>query len=156
MMIYFVVANVMRDNSNFVYHNWHMPILINTHQLLTGLVAQIYAHGLSIFVVWHQMILPISSIVSPLDGSGASEVSLKSLQWRHNERDGVSNLQRLHCLLSHLFGYRSKKTSKLRFTGLCAGNSPVTGEFPAQKASNAENVSIFRRHHVPLLLIQNR
>ena len=36
----------------------------------------------------------------------------------------------------------SKKTSKLRVTGLCAGNSPVTGEFPAQKASNAENVSI--------------
>ena len=26
------------------------------------------------------------------------------------------------------------------------GNSPVTGEFPAQRASNAENVSIWRRH----------
>ena len=24
---------------------------------------------------------------------------------------------------------------------LCEGNSPVTGEFPAQRASNAENVS---------------
>ena len=32
-------------------------------------------------------------------------------------------------------------------TGLCAGNSPGTGEFPAQKASNAENVSIWWRHH---------
>ena len=42
---------------------------------------------------------------------------------------------------------RSKKTSKLRVTGLCAGNSPVTGEFPAQRASNAENVSIWWRHH---------
>ena len=42
---------------------------------------------------------------------------------------------------------RSKKTSKLRGTGLCAGNSPVTGEFPAQRASNAENVSIWWRHH---------
>ena len=40
-----------------------------------------------------------------------------------------------------------KKTSKLRVTGLCAVNSPVTGEFPAQMASNAENVSIWRRHH---------
>ena len=39
-----------------------------------------------------------------------------------------------------------KKTSKLRYTGLCAGNSPGTGEFPAQKASNAENVSIWWRH----------
>ena len=32
--------------------------------------------------------------------------------------------------------------------GLCAGNSPGTGDFPAQRASNAENVSIWRRHHV--------
>ena len=40
-----------------------------------------------------------------------------------------------------------KKTLKLRVTGLCAGNSPVTGEFPAQRASNAENVSIGWRHH---------
>ena len=34
------------------------------------------------------------------------------------------------------------KTPKLRVTGLSAGNSPVSGEFPAQMASNAENVSI--------------
>ena len=37
---------------------------------------------------------------------------------------------------------RSKKTSKLRVTGVCVGNSPVTGEFPAQRVSNTENVSI--------------
>ena len=42
---------------------------------------------------------------------------------------------------------RSKKTSKLRVTGLCEGNSPVTGEFPTQRASNAENVFICWRHH---------
>ena len=42
---------------------------------------------------------------------------------------------------------RSKKTSKLRVTGLCEGNSPVTGEFPAQKASNEEKVSIWWRHY---------
>ena len=34
-----------------------------------------------------------------------------------------------------------KKTSKLRVTGLCAGNSPETGELPAQMANYAENVS---------------
>ena len=39
------------------------------------------------------------------------------------------------------------KLSKLRVTGLCAGTSPVTGEFPAQMASNAENVSIWWRRH---------
>ena len=70
-----------------------------------------------------------------------------TLQWRHNERDAVSNHQPHDCLPNRLFRLRSKKTSKLRFTGLCAGNSPVTGEFLAQRASNAENVSIWWRHH---------
>ena len=40
-----------------------------------------------------------------------------------------------------------RKHQKFRVTGLCAGNSPVTGEFPAQMASNAENGSIWWRHH---------
>ena len=71
----------------------------------------------------------------------------ESLQWRHNESDGFSNRQPHHCLLNRLFGRTSKKTSKIRVTGLCAGNSPETGEFPAQMASNAENVSIWWRHH---------
>ena len=70
-----------------------------------------------------------------------------SLQWRHNWRDSVSNHQLHYCLLNRLFRRRSKKTSKLRVTGLCAENSPGTGEFPAQMASNAENVSILWRHH---------
>ena len=69
------------------------------------------------------------------------------LQWRHNERDGISNHRRLHCLLNCWFRRRKKKTSKLRVTCLCVGNSPVTGEFPTQKASNAENVFISWRHH---------
>ena len=40
-----------------------------------------------------------------------------------------------------------KKTSKLRVTGHCAGDSPGTGEFPAQRASNAGNFSTWWRHH---------
>ena len=47
-----------------------------------------------------------------------------SLQWRHNDHDSVSNHQPHGYLLNRLFGRRSKKTSKLRVTGLCAGNSP--------------------------------
>ena len=46
------------------------------------------------------------------------------------------------------FECRSKNTSKLHITGLCAGNSPVTGEFPTQIASVMENVSIWWCHHV--------
>ena len=70
-----------------------------------------------------------------------------TLQWRHNGRDSVSNHHPHDCLLNRLFWRRSKKTSKLCVTGLCAGNSPGTGEFPAQMASYAENVSIWWRHH---------
>ena len=39
-----------------------------------------------------------------------------------------------------------KHQSPASLHGLCVGNSPVTGEFPAQRASNAENVSIWWRH----------
>ena len=70
-----------------------------------------------------------------------------TLQWRHNGHDSVSNHQPHDCLLNRLFSRRSKKTSKLRVTSLCAGNSPGTGEFPAQMASDTENVSIWWRHH---------
>ena len=70
-----------------------------------------------------------------------------ALQWRHNERNGVSNHQRMCCLLSGLFRRRSKKTSKYCVTGLCERNSPVIGEFPAQRDSNVKNVSIWWWHH---------
>ena len=60
--------------------------------------------------------------------------------------DDVSNHQPHHCLLNRLFRRKSKKISKLRVTGLCEGNSLVTGEFPAQRASNAENISIWWHH----------
>ena len=76
-----------------------------------------------------------------------------SLQWRHNVCDGVSNNQHHDCLFNHLFRRRSKKTSKLRVTGLCAGISPVTGGFLAQMASNAEYVSIWWRHHMLCLVV---
>ena len=88
---------------------------------------------------WH---LPIS-----LDDFEYKRGNPYTLWWRHNGRDGVSNHQPLDCLLNHLFRRRSEKTSKLHVTGLCAGNSPATGEFPAQMASNAENVSIWWRHN---------
>ena len=50
------------------------------------------------------------------------------------------------------------KTSKLRVTGLCEGNSPVTGgeftgEFPAQRSSNVEHASICWRHYEDMLCI---
>ena len=61
-----------------------------------------------------------------------------ALQWRHNERHGVLNRRCLDCLLNRLF----RRTSKLRVTGLCEGNPLVTGGFPLQRASEAENASL--------------
>ena len=65
----------------------------------------------------------------------------------------IANHQPHYCLLNLLFRRRSKKTSKLRVTGLCEGNSPVTGELPAQMASNAENISIWWCHHVGVIIV---
>ena len=67
--------------------------------------------------------------------------SMQPLRWRHNGCDSISNHQPHDCLLNRLFRRRSKKTPKLRVTGLCVGNSPGTGELPAQRASNAEKCS---------------
>ena len=56
--------------------------------------------------------------------------SSTALRWRHNDHAGVSNHQPHGCLLNRLFRCRWKKTSKLRVTGLCAGNSPGPGNSP--------------------------
>ena len=61
------------------------------------------------------------------------------LEWRNKKRDGVSNPRHVGCLLNRLFRRRSKKRSNLRVTGLCEGNSTVTGKFPSPRDSNAEN-----------------
>ena len=74
------------------------------------------------------------------------------LQWRHDGRDCVSNHEPHDCLPNRSFRCWSKKPSKPRLTGLCAGNSPVTGEFPAQAVNSAENVSIWWRHYIVSVL----
>ena len=83
--------------------------------------------------------------LAPVRYSSVFKYAYFTLQWRHNGCDNVSNHQPHDCLLNRLC--RSKKTSTLRITGLCAGNSPVPGEFPAQMASYAESISIWWRHH---------
>ena len=57
-------------------------------------------------------------------GLKSEKLFLYSLRWRHNDHDSVSNHQPHGCLLNRLFRRRSKKTLKLRVTGLCVGNSP--------------------------------
>ena len=50
----------------------------------------------------------------------------------------ASQITNLAIVYSAVYSGPDEKTSKLRVTGLCEGNSPVTGEFPAQRASNLE------------------
>ena len=80
--------------------------------------------------------------VSPSGAMVSSAMVSTTLEWRHNELDGVWNHQRLDCLLNRLFRRKSKKTSKLRVTGLCDGNPLVTGGFPSQRASDAVGVKV--------------
>ena len=63
------------------------------------------------------------------DGYNQDRGLIESLQRRHNGRNGVSNHRRLDCLPNGLFRRTSKKTSRLRVTGLCEWNPPETGGF---------------------------
>ena len=76
--------------------------------------------------VWEWISNFISYIINDVNSSmlGLKLIYVSSLHWRHNDQDGVSNHQPHGCLLNRLFRRRSKKTSKLRVTGLCVGNSP--------------------------------
>ena len=80
----------------------------------------------------HIVLQPLNKFCSRV----GDRLATHSLQWRHYEHGGVSNHQLHDCLLRRLFRHRSRKTPKLRVTGLCEGNSPDPGEFPAQRTSN--------------------
>ena len=60
----------------------------------------------------------------------------------------ASQITSLTIVYSKFIQSQIKETPKLRVTSLCAGKSPVTGEFQAQIASNAHNDSICWRHHL--------
>ena len=70
-----------------------------------------------------------------------------SWRWRHKERNGVLNHRCLDCLFNRMFKRISKKPSTPHVAGFCEGNPPMTGGFPSQGVSDAENVSIWWRHH---------
>ena len=70
------------------------------------------------------------------------------MQWRHNEHDGVSNYEPQDCCPTIYSGVDQRKHQSSASLALVKGNSPETGEFPAQMASNAEKVSIWWRNRV--------
>ena len=104
------------------------------------------------FVWSHMMInfLQTWLLIGWQEVASQSETILEkfTLLCHHSGCNGITNHQPHTCLLNRSFRHRSKKASKLCVTGLCVGNSLVTVDFPAQMASNTENVSIWWCHHV--------
>ena len=70
----------------------------------------------------------VCKLIKTNKGIQLVHVTFYSLQWRHNERDGVSNRRPFHCLLNGWYWRRLKKTSKLLVTGLCAGITRTKGQ----------------------------
>ena len=105
--------------------------------------------------IWKLPILKyLCSYFVPIENDLSGQILpgfLLSLRWRHHGRDGVSNHQPHDCLLNRLFRRRSKKTSKLRVTGLCVGNSPVPVNSPhewpvTRKMSQFDDVIMYSAH----------
>ena len=59
----------------------------------------------------------------------------------------ASQITSLTIVYSILYSDAGQRKNQSSASHLCAGNSPGTGEFLAQMASYAENVSIWWRHH---------
>ena len=118
----------------WMFTNFSILIWLNSWTILVDLYKNKFPH-----------VLPLSLVSLRFYLGSHLEIPITVMSY--NEHDGVSYHRRHDYLLNCLFRRRSKKTSKLHATGLCEGNSPVTGKFPAQRASNAENVPIWWRLH---------
>ena len=136
------------SNNGMCCIRYQISTLTNIEMLLFGLCGD-----MPIFITylspWDKIVFPCVDRSLMFMGANTKQRDTRCkdpLQWRHNGCDAVSNHQPYNCLLNSLFKRRSKKTSELRVIGLC--------EFPAQMASNAENVSIWWRHHGKLRCMQ--
>ena len=99
----------------FIHENWFDSVICEMTTICLGL--NVLAHSSQI----------MATTLRTMTARAGTKSHEFSLQWRHNGLDSASNHQPHHCLFSRWLGRRSKKTSKLRVTGLCAGNSwPVT------------------------------
>ena len=59
----------------------------------------------------------------------------------------ASQITSLAIVYSSVYSGADQRKHKSSASLAFVGNSPVTGEFPTQRVSNAENVSIWWRHH---------
>ena len=124
----------------------HVPVN-HLNQLASVGPIHVYENSSALFqIMTCYLVVPQWRVASRHQALTWTNIDLPSVG-RHNEHDEVSNHRRFECSTNRLSRRRSKKTSKFRVIGLCKGDSPVTGEYAAQRASNAENVFIWWRHH---------
>ena len=128
------------------------------------------AIGLIITSLWWRSIQVIivkqhsskSLTQSPQAGCIFMHVSCKAYQESHKPftfchyadvimRAMASQITGVSIVYSTVCSGASKKITKAPRHWLCEGCSPVTGGFPSQRASNAENVPVWWRHHVTVL-----
>ena len=93
----------------------------NLFSVFHSLKDNTYVNIFWVTLYWHLTILLAVKVLMLITYCSKELIKAFTLQWRYNERDGVSNHRRLDCLLHRLFGLRLKKTSKLRVTGLYDG-----------------------------------
>ena len=126
-------------NNGFEYDFVELPMGYKLINQIRGPRAVSYGHfGTSRYLWYGWIVIPLMVFCEVITCACAFYTYLllipkflyincdQTLQWRHNGQDSVSNHPPHDCLLNRLFRRRWKKTSKLRVTGLCAGNSPVT------------------------------
>ena len=105
-----------------ICNQWHSPEKIKSSYPMKTMADTTYVYWT---VCRYVFVIPIDSICFFIIHLCYHDINeIDTLHWRHNDHDGVSNHQPHSCLLNRLFRRKSKKTSKLRVTGLWVGNSP--------------------------------
>ena len=138
-----VILKASRYISWYTYHNF---IRIRIHDLYV--FCCIYPIGIG-----HMWMLCLDSFIRLVSSVVTSRHCKFGSEFNIHYNDIImgtiaSQITSLASVYSAVWlGADQRKHKKLCVPGLCAGNSPETGEFPAQRASNAENVSIWWRHH---------
>ena len=129
-----------RDAGDLISHRIHYDVIAGCNVLQSYFISSDHA-------LVSQPYAQVYQIIRNFDTKDSWTGIVNDIFLTHHCDVIMGTISPHHCLLNRLFRRRSKKTSKLRVTGLCAGSSPGTGEFPAQMASNVVNVSIWWRHH---------
>ena len=109
----------------------HRPSLIDTpRSYVDSLLVTTSNHNCHLFDLNYNTYICVGKdphLTNEPEYCGRTEKQLP-LEWHHLSGMAFSNHRRLDCLLNRLFRRGSKKTSKIRITCLCEGNSPVTGD----------------------------